>query len=142
MYPSPEDYPEFDPIVLKCIGYLNVGGKESRRGLKELYQELVNDSSANQKSRGSSPSMKVRYPSFENSPKKGGLPQVFHESPQKLSTNPLSSNDCSPTDRMVGTPTQQQGCKKRGRGSQKGMISYSSLDMLSIGDKLLTLVLY
>ena len=77
MYPSPEDYPEFDPIVLKCIGYLNVGGKESRRGLKELYQELVNDSSANQKSRGSSPSMKVRYPSFENSPKKGGLPQVY-----------------------------------------------------------------
>jgi len=67
MYPSPEDYPEFDPIVLKCIGYLNVGGKESRRGLKELYQELVNDSSANQKSRGSSPSMKA------NEKRKGGL---------------------------------------------------------------------
>ena len=111
MYPSPEDYPEFDPIVLKCIGYLNVGGKESRRGLKELYQELVNDSSANQKSRGSSPSMKVRYPSFENSPKK--LPQV-NESPQKLS-NP-SSADCSP---MVGTPNEQQGCKKGGEGITK-----------------------
>lgn len=109
MYPSPEDYPEFDPIVLKCIGYLNVGGKESRRGLKELYQELVNDSSANQKSRGSSPSMKVRYPSFENSPKK--LPQV-NESPQKLS----SSADCSP---MVGTPSEQQGCKKGGEGITK-----------------------
>jgi len=67
VYPSPEDYPEFDPIVLKCIGYLHVGGKESRRGLKELYQELVNDSSANQKSRGSSPSMKG------NEKRKGGL---------------------------------------------------------------------
>ena len=120
VYPSPEDYPEFDPIVLKCIGYLHVGGKESRRGLKELYQELVNDSSANQKSRGSSPSMKVRYPSFENSPKKGGpLPQVY-ESPQKLSNNPLSSNDCSPTDRMVGTPSEhQQGCRKGGEGITK-----------------------
>ena len=102
VYPSPEDYPEFDPIVLKCIGYLNVGGKESRRGLKELYQELVNDSSANQKSRGSSPSMKVRYPSFENSPKKLGVPQVY-ESPQKSLSSTPSSNDCSPTDRMVGT---------------------------------------
>ena len=136
VYPSPEDYPEFDPIVLKCIGYLHVGGKESRRGLKELYQELVNDSSANQKSRGSSPSMKVRYPSFENSPKKGVGPG--YESPQKLSTTPSSNDNCSPTG-MVGTLSW---VKKRGRGSQKGMISYSSLDMLSIGDKLLTLVLY
>jgi len=41
MLPSPEDYPEFDPILLKCIGYLGMGGKEARRGLKELYTELV-----------------------------------------------------------------------------------------------------
>ena len=35
-----------------------------------------------------------------------------------------------------------KGAEKGAKGSQKGMISYSSLDMLSIGDKLLTLVLY
>ena len=42
MLPSPEDYPDFDPILLKCIGYLNMGGKEARRGLKDLYTELIN----------------------------------------------------------------------------------------------------
>ena len=37
-----EDYPEFDPIVLKCINFMHLGDKASRRGIKELFQECLN----------------------------------------------------------------------------------------------------
>jgi len=66
--PVPSDYPEFDPILVKCISYLQVGGKESRRNLKELINDLVKGdekSDTPQTSRGSSPNVmtqsKVRF---------------------------------------------------------------------------------
>lgn len=58
--PVPSDYPEFDPILVKCISYLQVGGKESRKHLKELINDLVKGDEkpdTPQTSRGSSPNV-------------------------------------------------------------------------------------
>lgn len=58
--PVPSDYPEFDPILVKCVSFLQVGGKESRRSLKELINELVKGdekSDTPHSSRGSSPNV-------------------------------------------------------------------------------------
>ena len=59
--PVPSDYPEFDPILLKCIAYLQMGGKDSRRNAKELFHELgkTEDKSDAAHSRGSSPIVTV-----------------------------------------------------------------------------------
>ena len=38
---DPDDYPEFDPIVLKYIHFMHIGDKESRRALKELYHVRI-----------------------------------------------------------------------------------------------------
>merc|ERR1712212_1445033 len=61
MLPRAEDYPDFDPVILRCIGLLHVGGKEARRGLKELRAELLDKEQAHgigsSSSRGASPSI-------------------------------------------------------------------------------------
>jgi len=58
--PKPSDFPEMDATLVKCIAYMQVGGKESRRSLKELINDLVsgNDKSESlHSSRSNSPSV-------------------------------------------------------------------------------------
>ena len=38
--PKPSDFPEMDATLVKCIAYMQVGGKESRRSLKEMIENL------------------------------------------------------------------------------------------------------
>merc|ERR1712210_339468 len=33
-------FPEMDPVLLKCIKFLQIGGKEGRKGIKDMTNEI------------------------------------------------------------------------------------------------------
>ena len=39
-------FPEMDPVLLRCIKLLQVGGKEGRKGIKDMTNELFTTRSA------------------------------------------------------------------------------------------------
>lgn len=91
MLPNPEDYPDFDPILLKCIGYLGMGGKEARRGLKELYNELVNSDQHR-----ASPLHHQKVSQLQSSGGSGGSPSPVKSRP----SSPLSLGRPSPVKNL------------------------------------------
>jgi len=103
-------FPEMDPVLLKCIKFLQIGGKEGRKGIKDMTNEIFT-------TRSTSPLAAVQAKSDKRKASQAAVGQSEKKPRMELD----SGFDTKPGSNIsTGSATSSEGCKTCGDPSIKG----------------------
>merc|ERR1712210_73075 len=103
-------FPEMDPVLLKCIKFLQIGGKEGRKGIKDMTNEIFT-------TRSTSPLAAAQAKSDKRKASQAAVGQSEKKPRMELD----SGFDTKPGSNIsTGSAASSEGCKTCGDPSIKG----------------------